>query len=62
MAEIKLAQELDPLSLIVNTAVGMVFYFSRQPDPAIEQLRKTLEMDPNFVPARLQLGVVYQQA
>jgi len=61
MVEIRLAQELDPLSLIINTTVGMVFYFRRQPDRAIEQLRQTLEIDPNFVAAQLQLGVFYVQ-
>jgi len=61
MAEIKWAQDLDPLSLIINTAVGMIIYFRRQPDQAIEQLRQTLEIDPNFVPAQLQLGMFYVQ-
>ncbi len=58
-AEIKFAQELDPLSLIVNTAAGMLWYYKREPEEAIAQLRKTLEMDSNFVAAQLQLGVVY---
>jgi len=61
MREIKRAQELDPLSLIINTAVGMVFYYRRQSEQAIAQLHKTLEMDSNFVAAQLQLGVVYVQ-
>ena len=61
MLEIKRAQELDPLSLIINTAVGMVFYYQRQPERAIAQLHQTLEMDSNFVAAQLQLGVVYVQ-
>jgi TolB-like protein/Tfp pilus assembly protein PilF len=61
MAEIKLAQELDPLSPIINTTVGMVFYFARQPDQAIERLRQALEIDSNFVAAQLQLGVFLVQ-
>jgi Tfp pilus assembly protein PilF len=61
MLEITRAQELDPLSLIINTAVGMVFYYQRQSERAIAQLHKTLELDSNFVAAQLQLGVVYVQ-
>jgi serine/threonine-protein kinase len=57
--EIEQARALDPLSLIINTAAGMIFYFRRQPEQALAQLHKTLEMDPGFVPAVLQLGAVY---
>ena len=46
--EIKRAQDLDPLSLIANVNAGWIYYFTRQFDQAIEQDRKSLEMDPNF--------------
>ncbi len=59
MLEIRHAQELDPLSLIINTAVGMVFYYQRQPELALAQLHKTLELDSSFAAALLQLGVVH---
>jgi eukaryotic-like serine/threonine-protein kinase len=55
LAAIKKAQQLDPLSVPVNRAVGWVVYFSRRFDPAIEELRKTLGMDPEFLGARLVL-------
>jgi eukaryotic-like serine/threonine-protein kinase len=55
LAAIKKAQQLDPLSVPVNRAVGWVVYFSRRFDPAIEELRKTLGMDPDFLGARLVL-------
>jgi tetratricopeptide (TPR) repeat protein len=61
LAEEKRAQELDPLSLVINTHVGMVFYYSRRYDQAIEQCQKTLELDPHFVQARLALGVAYEK-
>jgi TolB-like protein/Tfp pilus assembly protein PilF len=61
LGEVKRAQELDPLSLIINTDVGWHYYFQRRYDWAIEQLQKTLEMDPNFPPAHLFLGQVYVQ-
>ena len=57
--EIQRAMELDPLSLGINTALGHVFYLSRQYDRAIEQYRKALELDPNFVQAHLWFGRPY---
>ncbi|MGB0012521.1 MAG: protein kinase, partial [Candidatus Sulfotelmatobacter sp.] len=48
IARIKNGQELDPLSLIINVAVGWAFYHARRYDEAIEQLRRTVELDPNY--------------
>jgi len=59
VAEIRRAQELDPLSLIVNDVVGWIYYEGRQYDQAIQQYNKTLEMDPNYAPALLDLGTAY---
>jgi TolB-like protein/Flp pilus assembly protein TadD len=61
LEEIKRAQELDPLSLIIGTLVGRTLYFARRFDDAIDQLRRTLEMDPNFERAHLFLGLAYAQ-
>ncbi len=61
MAEIQRARELDPLSLKINNNVGWILYLDRQYDRAIEQLQKTLEMDPNFVSARFDLARAYFQ-
>jgi tetratricopeptide (TPR) repeat protein len=46
--EITRAQEIDPTSLIANVNAGWIFYHARQYDRAIEHMRKSLEMDPNF--------------
>ena len=59
VAEIRRAQELDPLSLIVNDVLGWTYYEGRQYDQAIQQFTKTLEMDPTYVPALLDLGSTY---
>jgi len=56
---IRRAQAIDPLSLIINTEVGRILYFSREYDAAIAQLEKTIEMDPNFAMAHLHLGSVF---
>ncbi|MGH7517824.1 MAG: protein kinase domain-containing protein [Gemmatimonadales bacterium] len=59
LAEIKQAQQLDPLSVPVNRAVGWILYFARRYDVAIEELRKALAMNPDFLGARLVLWWVY---
>ncbi len=59
VAEIKRAQQLDPLSVPVTRAVGWVLYFGRRYDQAIEELQKALAMDPEFLGARLVLWWVY---
>ncbi|MEE9466651.1 MAG: tetratricopeptide repeat protein, partial [Candidatus Neomarinimicrobiota bacterium] len=59
MVEIRRAQELDPLNLMYSTFEGFILFFARQYDLAISQLRKPLEMDPNFVPAHMFLSMCY---
>ena len=60
-AELSRARELEPFSLIVNTNLGVIFYYQGQYDKAIEQYRKALELDPRFVSARLRLIDVYTE-
>jgi eukaryotic-like serine/threonine-protein kinase len=60
IAEIRRAQELDPLSLIINADLGTTYIYARRYDKAIEQLRKTIEMDPSFYYARWRLGTAYE--
>jgi len=59
--ELKKAQDLDPLSLLTNTSLGRQLYFSRQYDAATQQLTKTLEIDPKFVPAQHAIEAAYAQ-
>jgi TolB-like protein/DNA-binding winged helix-turn-helix (wHTH) protein/Tfp pilus assembly protein PilF len=61
MTEMKRARELDPLSLIINTNVGWLWYFARQYDEAINEYRKSLDMDPDFCSAHVKLGWAYEQ-
>ena len=56
LAEVRRARELDPLSLIINTVLGVAYYCRHDYDQAGEQLRKTLEIDPTFYFARYMLG------
>jgi len=59
VAEAKRAQELDSVSLSINTDLGSVLMFARRDDEALEQLKKTVEMDENFGNARAYLCRAY---
>jgi tetratricopeptide (TPR) repeat protein len=59
IAEMKRAQELEPLSLIQNTNFAGVLMYARQYDLALEQAKKTLELDPNFIVGQDWLGHIY---
>ncbi len=55
--ESELACELDPLCLIVNANAAWVRYAAGDFKAAIDHCRNTLDMDPEFMPARRLLGV-----
>jgi tetratricopeptide (TPR) repeat protein len=57
IAELKRAQDLDPLSLIINADLGEAYIWARQYEKAIEQLRKTIEMNQSFYYAHWPLGL-----
>jgi TolB-like protein/tetratricopeptide (TPR) repeat protein len=59
VAQARLAQELDPLSLPINADHGLVLYFARRYDEAIAQFGRTLELDPRFAYARFGLALAY---
>ena len=58
VTRMKKGQELDPLSLIINVAVGWALYLARRHDEAIEQLLRTVELDPNYPVTYWILGLV----
>lgn len=60
IVRIKKSQGLDPLSLIINVAVGWSQYFARRYDEAIEQLRRTVDLDPNYPVTHWILGLVHR--
>jgi TolB-like protein/Tfp pilus assembly protein PilF len=61
LAEEIRAQEIDPLSLIINKNVGTILYYAGRLDQSIEQYQKALELDPNFVRTHFYLGLAYLQ-
>jgi TolB-like protein/Tfp pilus assembly protein PilF len=56
VAEMKRAQELEPLSLIINTNLGWALIYAGRYKEAEEQLRRTLELEPNFAPIHARLA------
>jgi len=52
LAEIQIAQELDPLSVTTVLSVGWASYYARHYDLAFEQCGKALDLDPHSVSAR----------
>jgi DNA-binding SARP family transcriptional activator/TolB-like protein len=61
IAELKLAWELDPLSLVISADLGRAFYYARRYDEVLEQEARTLEMDSNFWLSHINLGRAYTQ-
>jgi len=51
IAEIRKAQELDPLSPVIMTDLGKDLYLARRYEEAVVELRRALEIDPNFISA-----------
>ncbi|HMJ25482.1 MAG TPA: winged helix-turn-helix domain-containing protein [Pyrinomonadaceae bacterium] len=61
LAELKIAHELDPLSLPVNTDIAQSLYYARRYDECETQSQQALEMDPTFVRAQIILGAALEQ-
>jgi tetratricopeptide (TPR) repeat protein len=56
MEQIRLAAELEPLSLIIRRDVAYHLCFKREYDAAIAQLEAVLQSDPHYAAARSLLG------
>jgi TolB-like protein/DNA-binding winged helix-turn-helix (wHTH) protein/Flp pilus assembly protein TadD len=61
ITEMKKAENVDPLSLIINSDLAELLLLAHSYDESIQQSRKTIEMDPNFSLAHNQLGQAYLQ-
>src|SRR5580658_6640116 len=61
MSELKTAQSLDPLSLIVNADIADAFCVAHRFDEAVEQSEKVLKMDANFAAGHYELGQALTQ-
>jgi TolB-like protein/DNA-binding winged helix-turn-helix (wHTH) protein/Tfp pilus assembly protein PilF len=61
IAELRKAESLDPLSLIISADMADALCVARLFDEAIQQSRKTLELDPNFAVGHYELGQALEQ-
>ena len=60
LAEMKRALDLDPLSLIINSNLGVAYIRAGRLDEAIAQFRKTVEIDASFYPAHREYGLALE--
>jgi eukaryotic-like serine/threonine-protein kinase len=56
LAEMRVALELDPLSLITLSAAGTAHFYAKRYEEAIALHRRILDIDPEFMPARADLA------
>jgi TolB-like protein/DNA-binding winged helix-turn-helix (wHTH) protein len=61
LAEAGRALELDPYSPFINNGLARQYYLSRQYDKAIGQCQVGLQIEPGYLPARIQLALAYEQ-
>ena len=61
IAEMRKAENLDPLSLIINADLAEILVLAHSYDESIRQSRKAIDMDPNFALAHNQLAQAYLQ-
>jgi TolB-like protein/Flp pilus assembly protein TadD len=61
IAEMRKAEDLDPLSLIIGADLAEDFLIAHRYDEAILQIQKTMDLDANFALAHYQLGQAFLQ-
>jgi TolB-like protein/DNA-binding winged helix-turn-helix (wHTH) protein/Tfp pilus assembly protein PilF len=61
IAEMRKAEHLDPLSLIISADMAEILLVAHLNDESIEQSRRTVDMDSNFAIAHVELGQAFVQ-
>ena len=61
MSQIRHAQDLDPLSVVVSMEVAWNFFIAREYDHAIEQALRVTHLEPESPSAQYILGLAYEQ-
>ncbi len=56
------ARSLDPMSLIIQTWMGLRYYLARNNEAAIAEYLKALALNQDFAPAHWHLGWAYEGA
>jgi tetratricopeptide (TPR) repeat protein len=62
IAELRQAERLDPLSLIVSADIADALCINHDAEAAIEQSRRTLELEPRFAVGHYELGQALVQS
>jgi len=60
LRELRTAQQLDPLSLGINKDLAVALIYTRDYDRALQQCRKTLEIEPTFWVMSTYMAQIYQ--
>jgi tetratricopeptide (TPR) repeat protein len=60
MAEVRHAQALDPLSIIINTSAGTVLNYARRPQEAADHLLGVIDLDSQYPATWMALGGAYE--
>ena len=55
------AQQLDPLSLMVQSASARAYYNARRYEEAVDQAKVALDLDSTFARARFWIGMAEEQ-
>lgn len=59
LREMKIALELDPMSVAVNNGLGRVYHYRDEMDKAVAQFHHTLRIDPEYGEAHFSLSMAY---
>jgi TolB-like protein/DNA-binding winged helix-turn-helix (wHTH) protein/thioredoxin-like negative regulator of GroEL len=59
ISELSKAETLDPNSTSIQSDIAFAYYLGKQPDRAIERLKKTIDSNPEFANAHNLLGMSY---
>jgi Tfp pilus assembly protein PilF len=54
------AEQLAPFEPPIVAGVCRQYFLARQFDLAIQECRRAIEIDPNYVPGRIELGMAYE--
>jgi serine/threonine protein kinase/tetratricopeptide (TPR) repeat protein len=61
IASVERAQQLDPLSLLIQAASARSYYNARRYQEAVDQAKTALELDSTYARARFWLGMAQEQ-
>ncbi|HVE59588.1 MAG TPA: tetratricopeptide repeat protein [Pyrinomonadaceae bacterium] len=61
LSEIRLARELNPVSLRTNALEGQILFFAGKSEEALDRLNQTIDLNPNFWLSQLFLSRVYTE-